>query len=162
MIPENAHYLLADNVVVLAHCLVCCHRDPDPDWSCCSAHLCDNWSFFYFILPLWCSIDCSGVCVFDWWWRDHAGGRSPCCPSGKGQGRGWSSIAFLLRTGQIQVPRGQSKPSDPWWPAWTQGLPEVSHHNQAGTSLNIWLLLITNKLHSKCYLSCFQSVCLLL
>ena len=87
---------------------------------------------FFVFLPPWCSADCSGVSVCDWWWRDHAGGRAPRCPSGKGQGRGRSSAALLLRAGQIQVPRGQSNPLDPWWSAGAQGFPEVPHHNQAG------------------------------
>lgn len=94
----------------------------------------DHLSFSVLILSLYCWADCSGVSVCDWRWGDNASGRTPSCPPGKGQGCSRSSATLLLWTGQIQVPRYQSMPPDPWWSAWTQGLPEVSHYNQAGTS----------------------------
>lgn len=84
---------------------------------------------------MWCSTDCSGVCMCDWQWWDHACGRSSCCSSRKGQGCCRSSAPFLFWAGQVQVSWGESNPFDQGWSAWTQGLSEVSHHNQAGTSI---------------------------
>lgn len=82
------------------------------------------------------SSDCSGISVCHWQWRNHAGGGSSCGPSGTGQGCSRGPPSLLLSAGQIQVSRCQSNPPDPWRSARTQGLPKVSHHNQAGTKYN--------------------------
>lgn len=87
--------------------------------------------YYFFAVP---PTDCSGVGGRDWWWRDHAGGRSARCSSGKGEGGGGSPTALLLRADQSQIPGCQSVPSDPRWPAQAQRLWEIPRHNQTGAS----------------------------
>lgn len=95
-----------------------------------------NSTFVHSVMCCIISLDCSGVSVCDRQWRDHAGGGSSRGPSGTGQGSSRGPPSLLLWAGEIQVSRCQSNPSDPWWSARTQGLPKVSHHNQAGTKNN--------------------------
>lgn len=110
--------------------------------SCSACHWPDatlapvNSKFVHSVMCCIISSDCSGVGVCDRQWRDHAGGGSSRGPSGTGQGSSRGPPSLLLWAGQIQVSRCQSNPPDPWWSARTQGLPKVSHHNQAGTKNN--------------------------